>query len=207
MTRTLVLVRHGETTWNREGRFQGHIDIPLNDAGRAQARALRQRLGTAEHAHLFDAARTAVVTSDLKRAHETAEIVFGGAGRTLHVRRELREFCYGVFEGLTRAEIDLRFPGAMASWSRGDPELAIEGGESRATVYARTHAAVRAFLTEVEHPHVVVVAHGGVLRQLLAACFADRGEISSLGFGNTAVHVAQVDPHSEPARWTYRGAL
>jgi probable phosphoglycerate mutase len=203
MTRTLVLVRHGETAWNREGRFQGHIDIPLNDVGRAQARALRARLSAAAHAHLFDDAHTAVVTSDLKRAHETAEIAFGSAGRTLHVRRELREFCYGAFEGFTRPEIDARFPGAMAEWLRGEPHFAIEGGESRAAVHARTHAVVRAFLTEVAQPHVIVVAHGGVLRQLLLACFAERGELTGLSFGNTAVHVV----HVEPARWTYRGAL
>ena len=203
MTRTLVLVRHGETAWNREGRFQGHIDIPLNDVGRAQARALRARLTAQAHAHLFDDAHTAIVSSDLQRAHETAEIAFGIAGRTLHVRRELREFCYGVFEGKTRPEIDERFPGVMAEWLRGEPHFAIDGGESRAAVHARTHAAVRAFLAEVAHPHVIVVAHGGVLRQLLLACFADRSELTGLSFGNTAVHVVSV----EPARWAYRGSL
>jgi broad specificity phosphatase PhoE len=202
MTRTLVLVRHGETAWNREGRFQGHTDIPLSEAGRAQAHALRARL-EAGHAHLLDDERTAVLTSDLRRAHETAEIVFGGAGRTLHVRRELREFCYGVFEGHTRSEIDERFPGAMAAWLRGDPGFAVEGGESRAAVHARTHGAVRTFLAESDHPHVVVVAHGGVLRQLLLACFTERAELGGLGFGNTAAHVIAVDD----ARWTYRGAL
>ncbi|HEX4417017.1 MAG TPA: histidine phosphatase family protein [Kofleriaceae bacterium] len=202
MTRTLVLVRHGETAWNREGRFQGHTDIPLSEAGRAQAHALRARLAV-DHAHLLDHERTAVLTSDLRRAHETAEIVFGVAGRTLHVRRELREFCYGVFEGHTRSEIDERFPGAMAAWLRGDPGFAVEGGESRAAVHARTHGAVRSFLAESGHSHVVVVAHGGVLRQLLLACFTERAELGGLGFGNTAAHVIAVDD----ARWTYRGAL
>src|SRR6185295_15568243 len=104
MTRTLLLVRHGETAWNREGRFQGHTDVPLSDLGRSQARALRARLEAGAHAHLFDDEHTAIVSSDLRRAHETAEIAFGRPGRTLHVRRELREFCYGVFEGFTRTE-------------------------------------------------------------------------------------------------------
>jgi broad specificity phosphatase PhoE len=203
MTRTLLLVRHGETAWNREGRFQGQTDIPLSDVGRAQARALRTRLDVAQYAHLFDDARTAVVTSDLRRAHETAEIAFGGAGRTLHVRRELREFCYGVFEGFTRAEIDARYPGTMATWLRGDRAFALEGGESRAAVSERAHAVIRAFLTEVAQPYVVVVAHGGVMRQLLATCFPERGEAGSLNFGNTAAHVI----HVEPGRWMYRGSL
>lgn len=203
MTRTLVLVRHGETAWNREGRFQGHHDIPLSELGRTQARALRTRLEIPTHAHLFDDAHTAVVTSDLRRAHETAEIAFGGAGRTLHVRPALREFCYGVFEGLTRREIDERFPGTMAAWLQGDPAFAIDGGESRAAVHARTYAAVNAFLAEVPQRHVIVVCHGGVMRQLLATCLGERGEPWNLSFANMATHVVRV----EPLPWVYTGAL
>jgi len=203
MTRTLLLVRHGETAWNREGRFQGHTDIPLSEVGRDQARVLRARLEAGPHTHLYDHDQTAVVTSDLRRAQETAEIAFGGAGRTLHVRRDLREFCYGVFEGYTRSEIDERYPGAMATWLHGDRAVAIDGGESREAVHARAHAVVEAFLAEVPHRHVVVVGHGGVMRQLLAACFADRGEPRNLSFANTATHVV----HVAPPRWTYGGAL
>ena len=202
MTRTLVLVRHGETSWNREGRFQGHTDISLSDIGRSQARALRVRIEAA-HPHLFDDAHTAILTSDLRRAHETAEIAFGGGGRVLHVRRGLREFCYGVFEGLTRREIDERFPGAMAAWLEGDRGFAVEGGESRAEVHARAHAAVRSFLVEAPQRHVVIVAHGGVMRQLLSACFGGAGEPRGLSFGNTATHVI----HVEPDAWSYLGQL
>lgn len=202
MTRTLVLVRHGETAWNREGRFQGHADIPLSEAGRAQARALRARLAAA-HVHLFDDAHTAVLTSDLRRAHQTAEIAFGGSGRVLHVRRELREFCYGVFEGLTRREIDDRFPDVMGRWVAGDRAFAIEGGESRAQVHARAHGAITEFLAAMPHRHVVVVAHGGTMRQLLAPCFPDDDDLRSLGFGNTAVHVV----HVAEAAWTYGGPI
>jgi len=198
MTRTLLLVRHGETAWNREGRFQGHADIPLSDVGRSQARALR-----AAHTHLFDDAHTAVLTSDLRRAHQTAEIAFGFEGRTLHVRRELREFCYGVFEGLTRREIDERFPGAMGRWLTGDRTFAVDGGESRAAVHDRARAAILGFLETVPHDVVVVVAHGGVMRQLLSGCFADRGEPRSLSFGNTAAHLVKV----ESSAWSYAGPL
>ncbi|MEO7735205.1 MAG: histidine phosphatase family protein [Kofleriaceae bacterium] len=205
MTRTLLLGRHGETAWNREGRFQGHADIPLSEVGRAQARALRARLEAAAHVHLFDDAHTAVLTSDLLRAHQTAEIAFGGEGRTLHIRRELREFCYGVFEGLTRREIDEKFPGAMARWLTGDRTFAVDGGESRDTVHARAHAAITAFLETVAHPHVVVVAHGGVMRQLLSACFGDRGEPRNLSFGNTAAHLVTIAPGA--GAWSYAGQI
>jgi len=202
MKRTLVLVRHGETAWNREGRFQGHTDIALSDLGRGQARALRTRLEAA-HAYLFDDAQTAILTSDLRRAHETAQIAFGVPGRTLHVRRELREFSYGVFEGLTRREIDERHPGAMAAWLTGDRGFAVDGGESRAQVHARAHAAVKSFLLEAPQRHVVIVAHGGVMRQLLTACFDPSGEPRGLGFGNTATHVIHIDPRA----WSYIGQL
>lgn len=202
MTRTLVLVRHGETAWNREGRFQGHTDISLSDIGRSQARALRVRLEAA-HPHLFDDAHAAILTSDLRRAHETAEIAFGGGGRVLHVRPGLREFCYGVFEGLTRREIDERFPGAMAAWLDGDQAFAVQGGESRAEVHSRVHAAVRSFLAEAPHRHVVIVAHGGVMRQLLSACFGEAGEPRGLSFGNTVTHVIHVEPNA----WSYLGQL
>ncbi len=203
MRRTLLLVRHGETAWNREGRFQGHADIPLSEVGRAQARALRARLEIAAHAHLFDDTHSAVLTSDLRRAHETAEIAFGSEARTLHVRRELREFCYGVFEGLTRREIDERFPGEMSRWLAGDRTFAVNGGESRAAVHARAHAAITAFLQTVAQPHVIVVAHGGVMRQLVAACFGERGEPRNLSYGNTAAHLVTVDPDA----WSYAGQL
>lgn len=178
------------------------MDIALSDVGRAQARALRVRLEAA-HTHLFSDEHTAVLTSDLRRAHETAEIAFGGGGRTLHVRRDLREFCYGVFEGLTRHEIEARFPGAMAAWVDGDPTFAIDGGESRAQVRARVHAAVEGFLAEARQRHVVIVAHGGVMRQLLAACFAEPAHARGLGFGNTATHVIRVDARA----WSYLGQL
>jgi broad specificity phosphatase PhoE len=203
MVRTLLLVRHGETEWNKEGRFQGQRDIPLSEPGRAQARALRARLDVAEHAHLFDPAHTAVVSSDLRRAHETAEIAFGVAGRALHVRRDLREFHYGVLEGLTRREVDERFPDVLAAWLHGDRSRAIEGGESRAAVHARAHAAVSGFLREVSQPCVVIVGHGGVMRQLLAACFEGRDEPWTLSMANTVAHLVRVERSS----WSYVAQL
>jgi probable phosphoglycerate mutase len=202
MVRTLLLVRHGETEWNKEGRFQGQRDIPLSDLGREQARALRARLEGAAHAHLFDAAHTAVLSSDLRRAHETAEIAFGIPGRTLHVHRDLRERHFGVFEGLTRHEIDERYPGVIAEWARGDRSRPIEGGESRAAVLARAHAAVSGFLAEVPHPCVVIVAHGGVMHQLLSECF-QRDEPFTLSMVNTVAHQVRV----EQSAWSYVGQL
>src|SRR5215211_8136133 len=100
----ILLARHGETDWNREGRFQGWADPPLNDAGRAQAQALAERLREMP----FDA----VYASDLRRAFETAEIVAASHGVPVTPDPGLREVDIGSWSGLTRAEIEERFPGA-----------------------------------------------------------------------------------------------
>jgi broad specificity phosphatase PhoE len=200
--RTVILVRHGETDWNKAGRFQGQSDIPLNDFGRAQARDLRVRLkATPSLAPLFEDARTAVVTSDLARAHETASIAFGVAGRTLHVDPALREFCYGIFEGLTGDEIEFRYPGKMAMWRSSHRHFAIDGGESRAAVHERVHAAVTFALERLAHENLVVIAHGGVIRQLLYTCFGDERVQAEQGlsYANAATHVVRVDG----ATWNY----
>jgi probable phosphoglycerate mutase len=151
MTTTILLARHGETDWNREGRFQGHADPPLNEAGRAQARELAGRLASTP----FDA----VYSSDLARAHETAEILAASHG--VHVVAEvgLREVDVGSWSGLTRAEISARFPGAEH-----------HDGETREEHLARVLAAVE----RIAHAHpgqrVLIVSHGGSLRALRRHC-------------------------------------
>src|SRR5262249_60844859 len=123
MTTTILLARHGETDWTREGRFQGHADPPLNEAGRAQAIELAERLASTP----FDA----VYSSDLARAHETAEILASSHGVPVVADPGLREIDVGSWSGLTRAEIEARFPGAEH-----------HDGESRADHLERVLAAV-----------------------------------------------------------------
>jgi len=192
--RTLVLVRHGETLWNREGRFQGQTDVPLSDEGRRQARALRERL--AAHEHLFDPSRAAVVASDLARAWETAEIAFAVPGRAVHRDPRLREFHYGIFEGLTRAEIEARHADAFAEWRKGLPHYRLQGGESSHDVLVRARAAVHATLARETHPFVVAVVHGGVMRQLVRACIPDGVRPEDVGYENVSAHVMTIDGES-----------
>lgn len=160
--RTLLLVRHGETDWNREGRFQGHTDVALNEAGRAQARAVAERL----------VARSvqAVASSDLLRARETAEIIAQAFELPLAcVDRALRERSYGCFEGLTRDECATRFPDDWQALvqTRRDPP----GAERFVDAGARMTAAV----SRVVEAHaaiggsIVVVSHGGAIRAFLEA--------------------------------------
>jgi broad specificity phosphatase PhoE len=96
---TLLLARHGETDWNREHRWQGHAGPPLNDTGRRQALALAQRLPVVD----------AVYSSDTERAYETAQIVAEPRGLEVRTDARLREVNFGLWEGLTRGEIDERF--------------------------------------------------------------------------------------------------
>ena len=141
----LLLVRHGETDWNAEGRLQGHTDRPLNDYGRRQARELADRLA----GERVDA----IYASDLSRARETAEIVGQRLGLTVVVDPALREKNWGNWEGLT-----------------GDERAAIEFvGESTEEHRDRVMAAVRRIVERHPSQRIVVVTHGGSLRRIQAA--------------------------------------
>ncbi len=198
--RTLYLVRHAVTDWNAEARYQGQTDVPLNDLGRAQAQSLRERLS--RRAVLYDAEVCAVVSSDLQRARESAEIAFAVPGRTLHLDPELRELRYGVFEGLSRDEIRERHGEAFARFTR-DLAFATEGGESRADGRRRALRAIETWLERLPQPHLVIMTHGGILRQLLLHTFDDGELPTQLNFSNLCVHSVHVDATG----WTYAGAI
>jgi len=153
---TLLLARHGETDWNREGRWQGWADPPLNETGRAQARELAEQLRETP----FDA----VYASDLRRAHETAEIVAAPHGVPVVGDVGLREIDVGSWSGLTRAEIEERFPDG----ERPD-------GETRDQHAARVLAAVERIARENPGRRILVVTHGGTMRAL-------HGHVSELPF-------------------------
>ncbi len=162
-SRELLLARHAETDWNAEGRWQGQTDVPLNDAGRAQARALAERLRGVGVA--------AVATSDLLRARVTAEIVAEALGlRVGLVDPDLREQRYGRFEGLTFGECARAVPEAWASHA-ADPRATPPGGESREEVAARVLPAIHRVTERLPAPALVVM-HGGALRALLARAVA-----------------------------------
>jgi broad specificity phosphatase PhoE len=157
---TLILVRHGETDWNRDGRWQGHADEPLNDRGREQARALADELGGEDVA--------AVYSSDLSRARETAEIIAARLARPVDVDARLREVHIGGWSGLTTAEIEARFPDEVARWHGEDPGHTFDGGESYAAMGERVVAALEEIAARHPEEQVLVVLHGGPIRALLA---------------------------------------
>jgi broad specificity phosphatase PhoE len=139
---TLLLVRHGETDWNAEGRLQGHTDRPLNDYGRRQAKELADRLA--------GEGADAIYTSDLVRAKATAEIIGDRLGLTIIVDPDLREKDWGTWEGLT-----------------GDERVHVEfEGESTEDHRDRVMGAVRRIVARHPAERVVVVTHGGSLRRI-----------------------------------------
>lgn len=142
---TLLLVRHGETDWNAEGKLQGHTDRPLNDFGRRQANTLADRLAGEDIA--------AIYSSDLARAKETAEIVGARVGVPVVVDPDLREKNWGTWEGLT-----------------GDERLKVEfAGESTEEHRDRTLRAIGRIVDRHPRERVVVVTHGGSVRRVQAA--------------------------------------
>ena len=154
---TLLLVRHGETDWNREGRWQGHSDTHLNETGREQARRIAAELDGVD----------VIYSSDLARAHETAEIIAGDLGLPVRVDARLRERSFGAWEGLTAEQIEAGFREEHLRW------LAREGaGADDAEPFEAFGARVRSFLADVLDAHpdqtVLLVAHGGSIRVIHA---------------------------------------
>jgi len=177
---TLVLVRHGETDWNRDNRFQGHADPPLNDTGRAQAQVLAANLGAVTF--------TAAYTSPLRRARETADVLGAALGLTPVVDASLMEVDVGSWSGLTRTEVEARFPAGFARWLHGCHGW--DDGETNDDLGARVVAGL--LRIGATHPDMTVLAvtHGGPIRSALAA--ADRipfhsAHGSTHGIGNCSV--------------------
>jgi probable phosphoglycerate mutase len=145
-----VLLRHGQTTWNIENRFQGHTDIPLDDTGRQQA----ERAGRMLAALRPDA----IVSSDLVRATSTAQPLARLTGLVTSLDKDLRERSGGLWEGLTDAEIRERYPRERESWD--PPE-----GESRPVVAERVARALRRAADNIPPGGLaVVVSHGAAIR-------------------------------------------
>jgi broad specificity phosphatase PhoE len=155
---TILLARHGETDWNREGRFQGHADPPLNRTGRDQAVELSVALMAEELA--------AVYSSPLRRALETAEVVAASRGLEPVTVDGLREVDVGSWSGLTRSEIEQRFPEQYLRWL--DYGQGWEDGETYDEMGKRAVAALLGLATAHEGDRVLAVTHGGPIRAAFA---------------------------------------
>ncbi len=174
----LVLLRHGRTASNAEGRFQGHLDVPLDDVGLAQAEAAGRALA-AELAEKVAAGAVRVVASDLSRARRTAEIVAGHLGLPVTVDPALRERDGGSWQGLTREEIKARHGEEFARWMAGE-DLVIGGGESLGQAWRRCEAGMSRLAAEQDGGVLVVVGHGASLRGGMLRLLGLVGEVAGV---------------------------
>ena len=179
-TRVFVL-RHGETDWNVGLRIQGHLDAPLNDRGRWQA----EQLAGALQAEALDA----IYSSDLGRAAATAQAIARRTGVPVQLDAGLRERAFGIFEGVTYAEVEARWPDEAARWRRREPGFAPGGGETLEVFYRRCTTAAAAIAARHPGQTLALVAHGGVLDCLYrAAAGVALGAPRSWHLGNATIN-------------------
>ncbi len=155
---TLLVIRHGETVWNIEQRYQGHGDSPLTETGRRQVSALGRRMKGLS----FDA----LISSDLGRTRETAAIIADYTGHAVALDSRLRERNYGVLEGLTVPEIKAAHPAVLDRLNTDDPDYIVPQGESHRQHYQRNIAFIEELLARKPGAKVALVAHGGVLESI-----------------------------------------
>jgi broad specificity phosphatase PhoE len=171
--RRLLVVRHGQSVWNADGRWQGQADTPLSPLGQEQAREAAPRLAP------FGFSR--VIASDLQRARLTAEILADRLGLAVEVDPDLREIDVGLWTGLTRDEIDARWPGELAEWAAGRSESTV-GGETRTHLTDRARAAlVRAAAGSSPGDSILMVSHGALIRNLDRSLGLKPQPIANLG--------------------------
>ena len=162
MTETqFLLVRHGQTVWNNQGRLQGMQDSPLTAQGIADAEAVAARLRQEPF--------PAVYTSDLKRAYRTAQVIAQTSEVALIEDERLRETNNGIFEGKTRVEAAAEHPEIFAVYAQRLPDYALPGGESRRSVQQRAVGFFTARARANPGDRLVAVSHGGLLSAFFCA--------------------------------------
>ena len=155
MSTELILIRHGETDWNRELRFQGHIDVPLNDMGHEQARRLGLRMAKERAQHL--------VSSDLMRCQQTAAPTSLQLALPISTTEALREQHFGAVEGMRADEIQAQHPRAWEDWLKFQEDHAMPEGESARQFHTRILGALKEIVLAHPGQTVLVFTHGGAL--------------------------------------------
>lgn len=181
-TTRIIAVRHGETDWNASARIQGHTDIALNDKGRWQAQQAARSL-------VADEVVTAVYTSDLVRAHATANAIAQLFDLDVISDTRLRERGFGRYEGQTFDELERQWPTDIARWRARDPSWAPPGGESLHALGARIRDVTDSLARRHAGEQIVLVAHGGVLDMLYRfATRQDLGTQRNWALGNASIN-------------------
>jgi 2,3-bisphosphoglycerate-dependent phosphoglycerate mutase len=181
MLTRVSLIRHGETAWNVNGRWQGQAQVPLNDEGRRQAALL------GEHLRPRAAEISAIYSSDSLRARETAQLIASPLGKPVYLDPRLREIDLGEWQGLTEEEVRA-WDSERLALVRADPwNMPRPGGESWSEVAERALSAIQEFVNANQGGHILAVSHGGAIRVLLQRLAIDTG--STFPVGNTSLTV------------------
>ncbi len=162
MATTLLIVRHGETDWNKEERFRGRTDLPLNDHGRCQVEAVAKRIG-------LEYRPTAIYSSRLQRAVQTAGAIAKVTGLPVETDDGLLDLDYGDFAGLTWPEAEAKFPEVYHNWMNAPHIVRFPHGESLADVSARASGLISRLAERYPATQVVLTTHVMVCRVLLCS--------------------------------------
>lgn len=187
MMKSIYLIRHGETEWNKIRRFQGfNKDIELNEAGRCQARMLQQAMAEIS----FDR----IVASDLIRARETAEILNEPHGLTIELDPKLREMNFGCWEGLNFQQVKEKYPREAEIWLTEPETLKIPGGETFQELFDRVWQRFVFWTQKNDYQNMAIVCHGGTCAALI--CGVLNAPIENMWQylqGNTAVNIVEME--------------
>jgi 2,3-bisphosphoglycerate-dependent phosphoglycerate mutase len=154
----LLFIRHGQTDWNVQQRFQGQLDVPLNATGHAQAQRMARALANDRHDLLF--------SSDLQRALQTAAPLAAAWSQAPQTLAGFREQGFGVLEGLDGITVRAQHPGLWQQWLKFDADFELPGGESTRRFHQRVTQAVADLVAAHSGKRIAVVTHGGVLDML-----------------------------------------
>lgn len=190
MTTRVTCIRHGETEWNRIGRWQGHAPVPLNATGQRQARLLAQYL--AAHQWHFDA----LYSSPSPRALETARTIANALARPITTDARLQEVHLGDWQGLTRAEALARDPDHFAAFEADWYNVAPPNGETRNELKARLRRAFDDLTARHPDQHIALVSHGGSIGMLFDSLF---GAVERPSLTNTSLTIVERD--TPDANW------
>ena len=176
----LFLTRHGETDYNMQGRYSGSTDIPLNETGFEQAKQLAEKLRGTK----FDA----VVVSPMLRARQTAESVCAALGMDYVIFDEFKEINAGMFEGLTREEVQAKYPEQWKAGAFRDIDKAVHGGESIMEFCKRVDSGMNRLQKEFGGKKVLLICHGGTSRAINRFCKGlDYKDMFGFSLGNCEI--------------------
>lgn len=194
MPTRICFIRHGQTDWNAARRIQGQIDVPLNEAGQAQALAMA--IDSAQHQF------SAIYSSDLVRACDSAQQIAARHGQEVVKLPQLRERHFGIFQGITAEEGARRHPEAYARYRARDPDYDFQTGESLQNFVLRVHRVVAWMVARHRGQTIAAVCHAGVLDAVYRkATGLPMQAPRDFAIPNCALNWFSFDDHSTDAGW------